>query len=203
MKINENNRQRITVNENQKIFIEKKDNNIENMNNEINSNLNNNSEKTNNESENNKDNTKHNNHTKNYNVNNNININIIEKQNKNQIHKPIQKAICPKFVNNPQHFFTEDVYENVLKSYDIPINIYNQSNQNSSNTSISSNKNPEKTLKTKTIFQNNKIIVSRKLIPKNNKKNINTNKIQNQDNSNLKFNIYNFTTYGQNQQKTK
>ena len=173
------------------------------MNNDYNSNLNNNSEKTNNESENNKDNTKHNNHTKNYNVNNNININIIEKQNKNQIHKPIQKAICPKFVNNPQHFFTEDVCENVLKSYDIPINIYNQSNQNSSNTNISSNKNPEKTLKTKTIFQNNKIIVSRKLIPKNNKKNINTNKIQNQDNSNLKFNIYNFTTFGQNQQKTK
>ena len=200
---NESYRQRIPVNENQNIFIEKKDNNIENMNNDYNSNLNNNSEKTNNESENNKDNTKHNNHTKNYNVNNNININIIEKQNKNQIHKPIQKAICPKFVNNPQHFFTEDVCENVLKSYDIPINIYNQSNQNSSNTNISSNKNPEKTLKTKTIFQNNKIIVSRKLIPKNNKKNINTNKIQNQDNSNLKFNIYNFTTFGQNQQKTK
>ncbi len=100
-------------------------------------------------------------------------------------------------MNNPQQFFTEDLCENVLKSYDIPINLYNHSIQNSSNTSLSSNKNLEKTKKPNTISQNNKIIVTRKLIPKHSKNCIN-NKNKNQEESNLKFNIYNFTTFGQN-----
>ena len=187
----ENNKQKVSIEENQNILIE---NNNENNNNE-NSNFNNNSEKTNNESDiNNKDESSK---TKNVNINNNININFVERQNKNKIHKPIKKLICPKFVNNPQQFFTEDLCENVLKSYDIPINLYNHSIQNSSNTSLSSNKNLEKTKKPNTVSQNNKIIVTRKLIPKNSKNCIN-NKNKNQEESNLKFNIYNFTTFGQN-----
>lgn len=36
-------------------------------------------------------------------------------------HKVVEKENCKKFINNPQQFFTEELCELVLKSYDLPV----------------------------------------------------------------------------------
>lgn len=37
-------------------------------------------------------------------------------------HKVVKKDNCKKFINNPQQFFTEELCELVLKSYELPVN---------------------------------------------------------------------------------
>ena len=128
--------------------------------------------------------------------------------NKNKFHKPIPKSLCPKFVNNPQQFFTEELCENVLKSYDIPIEICNTIISNNSNNGNISVKNNDKIKKEKTTTSpSKKIFVTRKLIAKNqysnssNKENINSE--MNKENIISKFNIYNFSTFGDDKTKLK
>ena len=136
----------------------------------------------------------------------NLNNNIF-KQNKNKFHKSIPKSLCPKFVNNPQQFFTEELCENVLKSYDIPIEICNTIISNNNSNGNISVKNNDKVKKDKTTSPNKKIFVTRKLIAKNqysnssNKENINSE--MNKENIISKFNIYNFSTFGDDKTKLK
>ena len=40
-------------------------------------------------------------------------------------HKVVEKENCKKFINNPQQFFTEELCDLVLKSYDLPVNAEN------------------------------------------------------------------------------
>ena len=40
-------------------------------------------------------------------------------------HKVVEKENCQKFINNPQQFFTEELCDLVLKSYDLPVNAEN------------------------------------------------------------------------------
>ena len=145
---------------------------------------------------------------KNNNIINNSNNNSLEKQNKNKFHKPIPKSLCPKFINNPQQFFTEELCENVLKSYDIPIGICNTIISNNSNNGNISVKNNDKIKKEKTTTSpSKKIFVTRKLIGKNqysnssNKENIISE--MNKENIISKFNIYNFSTFGDDKTKFK